>query len=297
MFLTCRVQVDASQRYTGYVDLLDLVFFVCEMFRSWFDDSGSAGPPVNDSWAKFFLLDRFREATVNDMFASMKLLRSRVPCYPSYRGFSTLWAFEQMSRLGCHRIPVLDSDSKVHNIVTQSMLISLLAQSLDKLGNLRHMKVSDMMPGLAADLKTCSEDTLTIRAFKTMSTHNLSGLPVVDARGSLVDTLSVRDLRGIGTKAGYFERLWITVKDFKQEVRKAFPSQTPPLPITVTAQDTLETVLKRMDDGNIHRVVVIEKRNDELNVPIRVITQRDILTLIVFRMGMEPIYDIKPIAF
>lgn len=277
--------------------MLDLVFFVCEMFRSWFDDSGAAGPPVNDSWAKFFLLDRFREATVSDMFASMKMLRSRVPCYPAYRGFSTLWAFEQMARLGCHRIAVLDADSKVHNIVTQSMLMSLLAQSLDKLGTLRHMKVSEMMPGLAKDLKTCTEETLAIRAFKTMATNNFSGLPVVDANGALVDNLSVRDLRGIGTKAGYFERLWMTVKDFKQEVRKSFPSQTPPLPITVTVHDTLETVLKRMDDGNIGRIVVVERRSENLTVPIRVITHRDVLMLLCFRMGLEPVFEVKPVAF
>jgi len=35
--------------------------------------------------------------------------------------------------------------------------------------------------------------------------------------GNLVDTLSVRDLRGIGSNAQNFMRLWLPVKAFKEE--------------------------------------------------------------------------------
>ncbi len=45
-----------------------------------------------------------------------------------------------------------------------------------------------------------------------MVQQNLSGLAVVDSAGVLVDTISVRDLRGIGVKAENWQAMWLTVK-------------------------------------------------------------------------------------
>ena len=103
--------------------------------------------------------------------------------------------------------------------------------------------------------------------------QGISGLGVTGDKGHLVDVLSVRDLRGLGVKAEHFERLWLSVRRYKEEVRKEFRRQTPPVPIHVTEDDSFERVISAMDDGNIHRVFVVRKEEGGLK-PTRVITQR-----------------------
>ena len=128
--------------------------------------------------------------------------------------------------------------------------------------------------------------------------QNLTGLGVTNSDGALVDIISVRDLRGIGVKAEHFQRLWHSVKRYKEAVRAEFKRQTPPTPIRVTADDTLQSVIKKMDDGNIHRVFVVERgvKKDstsgeagELWRPTHVITQRDVMRFLLFKMGLQPV--------
>ena len=52
---------------------------------------------------------------------------------------------------------------------------------------------------------------MALTAFKLMVTHNCSGLAVVNAAGELVDTVSVRDLRGMGATAENWTNLWSSV--------------------------------------------------------------------------------------
>lgn len=118
---------------------------------------------------------------------------------------------------------------------------------------------------------------------------------MINAAGYLVDSISVRDLRGIGTQVEHFERLWHTVKQYKEEVRKEFPRQTPKTPIAVTLNDDVQTVIQRMDDGNIHRVFVVEKEAENQLKPLHVITQRDVLKLICFKCGLEPVWEPEPL--
>ena len=116
-----------------------------------------------------------------------------------------------------------------------------------------------------------------------------------------MDIISVRDLRGIGVKAEHFERLWHSVKRYKDEVRREFHRQTPPKPIHVTRDNTLRDVVRRMDDGNIHRVFVVEKERreeggEEVWRPTHVITQRDVMRFLMFKMGLQPMSVLQPRA-
>ena len=123
----------------------------------------------------------------------------------------------------------------------------------------------------------------------------ISGIGVTDEKGHLVDVLSVRDLRGIGVKAEHFERLWQSVKRFKQETRAEFHPQTPSQPIYVTEADSFERVLHLMDDGNLHRTFVVEKVEDGGLKLTHVITQRDALRFLLFKMGLESVSDVEPL--
>lgn len=79
--------------------------------------------------------------------------------------------------------------------------------------------------------------------------------------------------------------------------------QTPDIPIYVTRSETIRNVLKRMCDGNVHRIFVCEVDIDSETgnrtpcVPISVITQRDIIhiiaTLITDNQLFKQIMDAK----
>jgi len=143
-------------------------------------------------------------------------------------------------------------------------------------------------------LLSCNEDDVTIHAFNKMIDHNVTGLGIVNSDGVLVGSLSIRDLRGVGLNADKFYRLYLTVKDFKEVILKEFPEVNPItkelIPSTalyVVPTDTLETVIKKMNDGNIHRVFVVSAASVKSGSPrpVSILTQRDIMLYVLLRLG------------
>jgi len=181
---------------------------------------------------------------------------------------------------------LLNNHKRVVNILTQSMVISLFAQNLNQFPSIRYITVRRMIPLLSPNLVCCKENDLAVDAFQKIVDNNIRGLAVLNDGGILVDNISIRDLRAIGTSAESWYRLWSTVKDLKQAVRKEFTSQTPNKVITVAPEDRFEDIIKRMDDGNIHRVYVAELNSSGELIPTHVITQRDILRFVLHRIGL-----------
>jgi CBS-domain-containing membrane protein len=161
------------------------------------------------------------------------------------------------------------------------MFISLFGQQMHRLGRLKELWVSQLIDTLAVEPRVVKEDSLAINAFKLMAKHNIAGLGVVDFDGCLVGTITVKDLHGIGCKAEYFERLWYPVSQFLQHTQP-----TPQPPSTVITTDTLQMVIEKMDDGNVHLVFVVAQESGTKQRPLYVTTQRDVLKVICNQMGM-----------
>jgi CBS-domain-containing membrane protein len=193
-----------------------------------------------------------------------------------------------------HRIPVLNRNQRVVGMVTQSMVVSLLTQNVSLLGTLKDAKVSEMESILAKDLLAIKEDQKAIDAFRMMADKNVSGVAVLDGNGFLVDTLSIRDLRGIGTNAARWRRLHQSVKDYKAATRQDFPTQTPREILHVVPNDTIQRVIELMDDGNIHRVFEVEGATTAASPgqtaklkPKHVVSQGDLLRFIALKTGVQ----------
>jgi CBS-domain-containing membrane protein len=188
-----------------------------------------------------------------------------------------------MAQSGTHRVPVLSAVGRVLGLVTQSMFVSLFSQQVHRLGRLKDIWVSELIDTRVPAPLVVTEDSLAINAFKLMAKHNIAGLGVVDSQGYLVGTITVKDLHGIGCKAEYFERLWYPVRQFLE--------QTQPVPLppsTVNTMDTFQTVIQKMDDGNVHLVFVVSQESELRQRPLHIITQRDVLKVICNNMGMGP---------
>jgi CBS-domain-containing membrane protein len=285
-FMGCPV-VDSNGVYLNQVDMLDIVFFVCRLFKAHYDDDFdlyfvSTEPKRKTMWSDFFELARFKTTKVHQLLTQVasKWSTSRITYLPSYIGCSSLGLLEQMVRLGVHRVPVLSNDGRVKGLVTQSMFISLFSQHIGRLGRLKYLWVSDFVRSLTPFPFVVQEDSLTLNAFKLMVKHNVSALGVVDKDGCLVDSISVNDLSGMGCNTEHFERLWYPIKRFKLSV------QTTKKPSVVTLTDTLETVIRQMDDGNVHVVFVVDYSKSPYMTPLHVITQRDVLRAVCNQIGM-----------
>jgi CBS domain-containing protein len=202
-----------------------------------------------------------------------------------------------MARLGNARVPILcASDAKVTGILTQSMIISLIDQELFRFGSICDVPVSQITQALCSKIECVNINSTAAEAFRKMMSMDISGLPVVNDVGELQDTISVRDLRGIGPTGNNFDILFNSIGVFKEKCRRLFPSQTPTFPIYVTRDDTFARVILNMRDGNIHRIVVCALNANNRPIPTHVITQRDILRFLLYKFGMSPAPQQLPLA-
>jgi len=203
-------------------------------------------------------------------------VKKESPHHPIHTGSSLMMAWELLAYTPehIHRLPVLNSDGGIADVITQSMLIDFLWQNMEKIGNAVDMPVRDIQG--TNHVLSVKEDTRAIVAFRDMARSGVSGLAIVDQNGKLVGNISLRDLKGIHPDAKIFWRLWNTVKMFKEKALADFPPPTKITgPVAVTNDDTLSTVVEHMALKHIHRVYVV---NDKFSMfPQRVISQTDVL--------------------
>lgn len=168
---------------------------------------------------------------------------------------------------------------RVVGVITESMMIGFLYVNLEKLGPAKDTPVSEMVSHYF--VLSVSETDTAIRAFRLMVERKVSGLAVVDADGRLTDTISVRDLKGIGTEAEMFTRLWDSVAEFKKWVKTRTPhcETLPRQPVVVLPTTTLDQVIRLMETEAVHRLFVVRTLEDRR--PINVISQADVLKFIL----------------
>ncbi|KAJ1984476.1 hypothetical protein H4R34_000623 [Dimargaris verticillata] len=109
-------------------------------------------------------------------------------------------------------------------------------------------------------------ELLTLHALRRMDEANHTAAAVVDSDGTIVGNLSASDLRGLTEEN--LALLNRPVMDFLQHL-----SPNRPAPVTVTASDTLKTVMAKIHANHVHRTWVV----DHANQPITVITLTDLL--------------------
>jgi CBS domain-containing protein len=134
------------------------------------------------------------------------------------------------------------------------MLISLISQYKNQIPSFCAMPVKQLMTFLLPHrLVTVEETAITAEAYAAMVKERVSGCAVVNDRGVLVDTLSARDLRCIGSGGGEFERMWMIVREFKETARQLFKEVTPARQHWVSQEDRMIDIISGMSDGNLHR--------------------------------------------
>lgn len=264
----------------GHITLLDLVRHVNGLFF------GTSQEDWIDWWDKQL---GFQLTPASDIMPITENYGTN-PFPTMSRDYTSFSALELMARNRCHQILQMDDQKQLCGILTQSMLISFLRQCKAKWSKeFRNLRVENFTGMDCPELMTINENELAINAFLKMDQSDILGLPIVDDLGVLKGCISVRDLKGCGTDGSKFSRLYQKVKTFKTMTRKENTKLAPAThyskkavpagAVYVVPQDTIEDVVRKMDDGNMHRVFICDADSSARGAPrpIGVISQSDVL--------------------
>lgn len=131
---------------------------------------------------------------------------------------------------------------------------------------------------------TIGADASVIDAIKTLMSHRISGLPVVDSGGKLIGILSEGDfLRRVEIGTEKIRGRWLTLLagadqaalDFARQHGRTVREIMTPNPITIGEDTTLEQIVRLMEARNVKRFPVM--RGDRI---VGMVTRGDFLTAV-----------------
>lgn len=200
---------------------------------------------------------------------------------------SLMTAVKLMINKGCHRVLVLDANSKIVNVITQSRIMDFIAVMIDRIPK-TSKTLSELELG-RKDVLTILDTELAAKAFQMMVDKDISGLAVVNSEGTLIGNISVTDIKLVGYTMEYWDSLGLTVYQYlstlvrKKDNRiqsKALTMATDhgiPTVVCCRESDTLAWVIKTFQFYKVHRIFVV----DASKKPIGVISLYDVLKLLL----------------
>jgi len=260
----------SDRKWWGFVDVSDLVNYVVNHFPH-----DHLAKENNNFWDMVKADDEFQKKTVDEVMQFPGFGRYGNLFHPVKGGYSLFYAIESLAKeRDLHRLVVINDEGVILNFVTQSHLVEFLAKNMNNIGEKLNLTVGEFYNQGVFSVK---EDDMAIEAFKLMNANKISGVAIVDGEGKLKGNISNRDLKAISTDGSLFWRLFSTAKNFRIHARKDADPAPPRGTVTVTTQDTLRTVITKLNEDKIHRVYVI----DHDRHPLGVISLRDVLLQII----------------
>jgi len=267
--ILCAPVVTKNDKFYGYLDMMMLVKYVVDLFSPDLD-------PTRESLALLFEKEeKFKKTSVQHVVDLLDNNRETIR-----KDYSLFHAFEVIVRRDLNLVAILNSRSDdVSSVITRSMLIGWVYNNMNTtLKPILNLPVS-LVPA-SSYVSSIRDDDRAIKAFGIIARERVSGVPVVNSSGDVVDFVSIRDLRGMAANSDSFIRLWHNVITFKNEIRSNFPNQTPPFAtLYLLPSDDLKTAVKMFDEDRVHRLVVVRSHTDHR--PLHILSQSDVLRFIL----------------
>ena len=118
-----------------------------------------------------------------------------------------------------HRLPIIDPiTGNVLHIITHKVLLKHLHDHIKNFPNIAylHNSIISLGVGTHKDIITAKEDTTVIEALDIFVKHRISGVPIVDSFGQVVDLYSRFDVINIAAQKTY-SKLDISLKEANKE--------------------------------------------------------------------------------
>eukprot|EP01124_Arcella_intermedia_P026809 TRINITY_DN512_c0_g1_i1.p1 TRINITY_DN512_c0_g1~~TRINITY_DN512_c0_g1_i1.p1 ORF type:complete len:322 (-),score=73.36 TRINITY_DN512_c0_g1_i1:16-981(-) len=263
---------DASVgKYIGFLDIRDLVSFVVFVYdEQMVQDNTRLEDLIKHG------VGQYKVATTDGVTVSYLSRRNR---FITVNENDTLFAVTKvLADTSIHRVPILNAEGKIINIISQSSIIQLLSKHCTKVG----MDDADLplssLPeiGNRPVLSVLKTETV-INTFRLLEKKNLSGIALVDEHGRLVGTTTGKDL-GLFLKNPTLAALNLPIFEHLQKIRaEVLDSKTPC--IAVFEKYKLSRAVALLAATRVHRVFVVD--GEEHYRPIRVISITDVFKYLI----------------
>jgi len=260
----------ASSKDIGFLDIRDLVTFVVFVYDN--------QKVHNDSRLEDLILHgigQFHTRTTDGVTVSYLSRRHK---FVTVKETDTL---EQATRVladQAHRVPVVDEQGHVVNIISQSSVIQIITQHcVDLVGNDTDRKISELGSVGSAPVLSVNKSETVINTYRILDIKNKSGIALTDQNGRLVGTTTGKDL-GLFLKNPSLATLNSSIFEHLQKIRAELIDIKTPC-IAVFASDTLARAVALLAATRVHRVFVVD--DEEHYRPIKVISITDILNFLL----------------
>jgi len=181
-----------------------------------------------------------------------------------------------MGNYGVHRVPVVDKEGNIINIITQSAVVDQISKHMDEFKEVCSKSIEEL--GLA-DRRECFKVTIDspLRdAIRAIRDHHVSAVPVLGFGDIVVGNVSARDIRQLIIKPDNYRMIRSPVRVFINAITAVEHEAMSPA-ITSRPKDTLEKLLVQLATSKIHRTYVCDNSGHLL----RVVTLTDIIAKFV----------------
>lgn len=189
---------------------------------------------------------------------------------------SLLDAVKTLVEYKIHRLPVVDpSTGNALYILTHKRILRFMFSSLTQTSPPEFMSstLQELGIGTYQNVAMISPETPLITAFHMFAEKRVSALPVVDDNGVVVDIYARFDVINLAAEKTY-NNLDVTVKQALQHRSEGFEGVH-----KCYLDETLHTIIDRLTDAGVHRLVIVDKDNRCIGV----LSLSDILKFLVLR--------------
>ncbi|XP_051752420.1 5'-AMP-activated protein kinase subunit gamma-1 isoform X3 [Ctenopharyngodon idella] len=264
-----------KQCFVGMLTITDFINILHRYYKSPLVQIYELEEHKIETWREVYLQDSFKplvsispNACLYDAVSSLlKHKIHRLPVIDPLTG-NTLYILThkrilKFLKLFKHRVPVYD-DVHILSQISEIPKPAFLSKTLEELNI-----------GTFHNIAVVHADTPLYSALGIFVDQRVSALPVVDENGRVVDIYSKFDVINLAAEKTY-NNLDITVTKALQHRSQHFEGV-----LTCRASETLEAIINRLVEAEVHRLVIV----DEQEVVKGIVSLSDILQALVLTNG------------
>jgi len=213
---------------------------------------------------------------------------TRDPAHTISEDVTLLEAVQIMVRTQCHRVVVMNSSGDIVNIITQSRIVQLLATMADILPS-TDKSLEELGISLKGNVMSVRGSETAYVAFKRMFELNVSGLAILDEKGSLIGNMSATDIKLVAYKPEYWSLLGKTVSEYLREMRYHPEAKVRPgvfallhdeaqgIVVKCRPINSFGYVIRLLSYYRVHKLYVV----DDYQMPVGVVSLYDVLSIVL----------------
>jgi len=164
-----------------------------------------------------------------------------------------------------HRVPVLNSEGKCSQIISQSSILQFLSHHRESVGDDMKQTLEEINLGFS-DVVTVNSHEKAFTAFKAIEKTQYSGIGVVDSHGKLIGNTSAKDIKYLVLDKGELS-LEMPVLEYLAAVRQRVITASEKTPICVVHKDaTIGRVVGMLAATQFHRLFIVDGKGCAIGV-------------------------------